>query len=56
MFDTLNNQEIPKNIVDLSKAVRLLQEKQELSFKHIEAGVMTGRRIFSGESNQGLEV
>jgi len=27
MFYTLNNQEIPENIVELSKAVRLLQEK-----------------------------
>ena len=27
MFHTLNNQEISKNIVELSKAVRLLQER-----------------------------
>ena len=31
-------------------------EKQELSPKHIEAGGMTVRRIFSGENGQGLEV
>ena len=42
--------------MELSKFGRLLQEKQELSFKHIVAGGMTARRIFSGENDYYLEV